>query len=367
MDIQAYLQSYLSAYTPYKTYWNYEDGCVLSGCIALYRATGDSRCRDFVLRYLESRVTPAGGIPSYEDAQYNIDSINCGKALFFAYEQTGDARYRQAIEYVMERLRAHPRCACRSFWHKSIYPNQIWLDGLYMAQPFYMEYEMKFGGKANVSDIVSQFKNVRELMYNAEKGLYYHAYDETLTQPWASPRTGCSPNFWLRSMGWYLMALCDCLSLIDEQLFEHYKALESLFKEAVRGLARYRSKKTGLFFQVIDRAAEPGNYAETSGSAMIAYALLKGARIGVLNDEHYTPLGCDIFESLVREKLRVVEGKPALTDICQVAGLGPGAQRDGSVAYYLSEPRVADDAKGVGPFMMAYAEYLACKETAIGG
>lgn len=363
MDVNAYLKRYLSEYKPYKTYWNYEDGCVLIGAIDLYRATGDADYRDFVLRYVERYVDADGNIPNYECNKYNIDSINCGKALFFALDETGDARYQKAIEFHMQRLREHPRCQCGNFWHKSSYPWQIWLDGLYMAQPFYMAYDMRFGGMANVADIVHQFENVRKYLYDEEKGLYYHAFDEAREQPWADKKTGHSPNFWLRSMGWYLMALVDCMALVNEQLMEHYKALEGIFREAIHGIVRYQDAKTGLFYQVIDHGDDPDNYTETSGSAMIAYALLKGVRIGALLADRYAPIGLRTFEGIVSQKLAVGEdGHMHLNDICQVAGLGPGEKRDGSVAYYLSEPRVADDSKGVGPFMMAYAEWLMAKD-----
>ena len=356
MDIKAYTKAFLAAYTPYKTYWNYEDGCVLKGCIDVYRATGDSDYRDFVLRYLETYVTPEGDIPNYETRQYNIDSINCGKALFFALEETGDERYLKAIEYHMKRLSEHPRCVCNNFWHKENYPNQVWLDGLYMAQPFYMEYEVKFDGLRKADDILAQFANVRKYLYNAEKGLNYHAWDEAKIQPWCDKETGLSPNFWLRSTGWYLMALVDCIGLYGDE------GLKAIFRESLDGVLRYQDAETGLFYQVIDHAETQGNYTETSGSAMIAYALMKGARLGVLDADKYLPIGVRVFESLVANKLKAnADGKVELTDICWVAGLGPGEKRDGSVAYYLSEPRVSDDSKGVGPFMMAWAEYLRTK------
>lgn len=357
MDVNAYLKDYLAGYQHYKTYWNYEDGCVLVGCIDLYEATGEAVYRDFVLAYLAEAVTPAGDIPNYEFRQYNIDSINSGKALFFAWQETGDERYRKAIELHMQRLREHPRCACGNFWHKSLYPQQIWLDGLYMAQPFYMAYEKECDGWAHVEDIVNQFRNVRKYLYCPEKGLYYHACDTVKEQPWANPETGCSPNFWLRSMGWYLMALVDCLDLMDPQL-AGYEELRTLFREAVKGILRYAESETGMFYQVIDHGEHPENYLETSGTAMVAYACMKGVRLGLL-DEDVREAGRKAFESLLREKLvQGQDGKTHLTDICWVAGLGPGEKRDGSVAYYLSEPRVSDDSKGVGPFMMAYGEYL---------
>ncbi|MBQ8556628.1 MAG: glycoside hydrolase family 88 protein [Clostridia bacterium] len=360
MDIKVYFKEYLRKYTPYKSYWNYEDGCILKGCIDLYRATGDAELRQFVLDYVSRYVAQDGSIPNYEMRQYNIDSINSGKALYFALEETGEERYRKAIEFHMQRLREHPRCVCGSFWHKQLYPNQIWLDGLYMAQPFYMEYEMKFGGMEKVADIVSQFKNVRRYLWNGEKGLNYHAYDEAREQFWADQATGCSANFWLRSTGWYLMALIDTIGLCTEQLYEHYRALVDIFRESMAGVLRYQAED-GLFYQVIDHGEVQGNYTETSGSAMIAYSLLKAVRLGILDPEKYLPIARRVFEGLVSHKLRAEEdGVVRLTDICWVAGLGPAKnpQRDGSVAYYLSEPRKSDDSKGVGPFIMAYAEYL---------
>ena len=354
-----FASQYLAGYRHYKSYWNYEDGCVLKGCVDLWQATGDAKYRDFVLRYLRDVVSPEGVILTFPMDKYNIDSINCGKALFFALDETGDQRYRKAMDFLMDRLKTHPRCAVGNYWHKEIYPEQIWLDGLYMAQPFRAEYDVRFGGKKDARDIAEQFKNVRKYLYSEEKQLYYHACDMAKAQPWADRETGKSPNFWLRSMGWYLMALVDCLGSMDKQIYEHYRALEDLFVEAVRGIVRYQDEKTLLWRQVIDRADAAGNYMETSGSAMVIYALFKGVRLGILNGEKYLWLATDAFEALTEQKLRQDErGAWHLWDICQVAGLGPGEKRDGSVAYYLSEPIVPDDAKGVGPYFMAYAEYL---------
>lgn len=360
MDCKAYIKDYLTAYTPYKTYWNYEDGCVLKGCIDLYHATGDEDYRSFVLRYLENYVQQDGTISNYDTAKHSIDSFNCGKALFFALDETGDERYRRAIDFHMERLKQHPRCECGSFWHKENYPNQVWLDGLYMAQPFYMGYEARFDGMAEIQDVISQFKTVRRHLWNQEKGLNYHAWDEVKIQPWCSKETGCSANFWLRSTGWYLMALIDCIDLCPEMLYEHYRALVDLFRESMRGVLRYQDPESKLFYQVIDQADLPGNYTETSGSAMIAYSLLKAVRLGVMNEEKYLPMAEKIMEALMQRKLVEHDGHVELTDICLMAGLSD--TRDGSAAYYLSEPRVSDDSKGVGPFMMAWAEYLQAKK-----
>ena len=356
--VNAFIARFLKDYRPYKTYWNYEDGCVLKGCADLYRATGEPSLRAFVLDYLERFVTPEGDIPNFSTNTYSIDAINCGKALFFGLDETNDPRYRWAMELHIERLKTHPRCACGNFWHKQIYPDQIWLDGLYMAQPFRVAYDMSYGGMKDAADVARQFMNVRKYLYVPEKGLYVHACDMAKQQLWADPETGRSHNFWLRSMGWYLMALVDCLELMDEQLYEHWRALRDLFVEAIDGILRWRDADTGLYYQVIDRAEVEGNYLETSGSAMVLYALFKGVRIGVLDAEAHLENAKCAFENLTALKLRRDDhGDWHLGDICLVAGLGPGEKRDGSVAYYLSEPRVEDDAKGVGPWMMALSEY----------
>ncbi len=357
--IDAFVRQYLSRYQAYKSYWNYEDGCVLLGCADLFEATGDPLFRQFVLEYLDGVISPEGEITNYPADKFNIDSTNCGKVLFFAYDQTGEERYRKAADYLADRLEKHPRCACGNYWHKEIYPEQIWLDGLYMAQPFRVAYDMRFGGKRAAADVANQFLNVRRYLYDEDKKLYYHACDMAKKQPWANKETGRSPNFWLRSMGWYLMALIDCADLMDEQLYEHYRTLVDLFRESAEGIVRYADPATGLYYQVIDRADVKGNYLETSGSAMVIYALLKGVRLGLLDGEIYLEKARGAFESLTREKLKTDEdGACHLEGICAVAGLGPGEKRDGSVAYYLSEPVVRDDAKGVGPYFMALSEYL---------
>ncbi|TAH67122.1 MAG: glycosyl hydrolase family 88 [Anaerolineaceae bacterium] len=361
--VSKFIKGYLDRYRNFKDYWNYEDGCILMGCVQLFKATGDAYYKEFVIRYMEDLIHVDGKISNYKKEEYNIDSINAGKVLFFLYEETGDERYRLAIDTLMDQLATHPRTGCGNFWHKKIYPNQIWLDGLYMAQPFYMAYETKFNQKQGYNDIIKQFDNVRKYMYNEEKGLYYHAFDEAKIQHWANKETGLSANFWLRSMGWYLMALIDTIDEISIEIFEHYKGLEALFKEAVKGILQYQDKnESKLFYQVIDRADIYGNYLETSGTAMIAYSILKGCQVGVLSKEKYQKVGEEILLKLIEHKLIKKDGRIALHGICSVAGLGPGEARDGSVTYYLSEKVVCDDPKGVGPFMMAYASWLMLRD-----
>ncbi|MGN0552017.1 MAG: glycoside hydrolase family 105 protein [Oscillospiraceae bacterium] len=353
-----YINDFLDSYEHYKDYWNYEDGCVLMGCQQLYAATGETKYRDFILNYLDPLIDEDGTITNFEFGKHNIDGFNAGKVLFLAYDETKNEKYRKALDFLISNLKEQPRTKEGNFFHKAIYPNQVWLDGLYMAQPFYMEYETKYNKKENYNDILNQFRNVRKYMYDPEKKLYYHGYDEAKIQPWADKSTGLSPNFWLRSMGWYLMALIDVIDNMSEEIYEQYREYGDLFKEAIDGILQYRDSKTGLFYQVIDHAETEGNYTETSGSAMVAYAVMKAARLEVISREKYADIGMDIFNGLVKEKLVPKENGFELKDICWVAGLGPGEKRDGSVEYYLSEKIVSDDSKGVGPFMMAYAQKL---------
>lgn len=354
-DAQIYVRDYLATHCKGEAHWFYEDGCVLRGCEELYCATGEALYRDFILDYMARAVDGEGHIRHFPTAQQNLDNINAGKTLLFALDETGDARYRRAADFLMDRLATHPRCDCGNYWHKDIYPHQVWLDGLYMAQPFRLAYTLRFGGGRDAADVLAQFANARRLLFDPAKGLYFHACDTRRVQPWADPATGRSPNFWLRAIGWHLLALVDCAQLLPEE-----PTLKALFREAAEGVARRRDGETGLFHQIIDRPDVPGNYIETSGSAMVIAARLKGARLGIIpacGDD------LDAFERLTREKLLPGEdGKRHLTGICRSAGLGPGSRRDGSVAYYLSEPIVSDDGKGVGPFMMALAEYRRAKK-----
>ncbi|MBD5522746.1 MAG: glycosyl hydrolase family 88 [Lachnospiraceae bacterium] len=364
MKAENFIDQYLKGYNNYKKYWNYEDGCVLMGAKKMYDATKDEKYFTFLEEYLKPFVLEDGTITNYQTDKFSIDSINCSKILFFMYDKTGDEKYRKAIEFTMEFLRKHPRCGCGNFIHKQVYPSQIWLDGMYMAQPFYMEYETKYNKKGNYKDIVKQFENVQKYIYDEKKGLCYHAYDEAKEQFWADKTTGCSPNFWLRSMGWYLMALVDVMDKMSIEIYEQYRKIQDIFKLMHKGIMQYQDKETKLFYQVIDRSDVEGNYLETSGSAMIAYAIIKACRLGALSKEKYAASGMEIVESLINYKMIEEGGSLHLTGICSVAGLGPDdrPERDGSVEYYLSEKIVSDDAKGVGPFMMAYGEYLQLKK-----
>ena len=338
-----------------KASWNYIDGCMLTALMEMARITGEEHYSDFVRECIDYFVTEEGEIRTFKPDDCNLDDINEGRVLFELYERTGLEKYRKAAAFLREQLEKHPRTHEGNFWHKAIYPNQVWLDGIYMAQPFYALYEKHFGS-GDYADTVGQIKNVRAKMFDREKGLYYHGYDASRSAFWADPDTGCSKNFWLRSLGWFAVALADLLDILPDG--EQKDSLAAIFMELIGSIDRYVDPDTGLFWQVPDQGGREGNYLETSGSAMVAYATLKGTRLGFLGKE-YAAKGRKTFDGIMEKYLTFTEdGELNLGGICLVAGLGPetNRRRDGSYEYYISEPVVKNDAKGVAPFVLAYTE-----------
>ena len=336
-----------------KVSWNYIDGCMLNCLLELSRITGDGRYAAFVERVAEHFVAEDGSIRTLQPEKANLDDINEGRILFEMYQKTGNQKYRLAADRLRQMLRDQPRTYEGNFWHKAIYPNQVWLDGIYMAQPFYALYEKNFGS-GDYSDIIRQIETVRARMYSPEKGLYYHGYDASKTAFWADPETGCSRNFWLRSLGWFSVALADLMEILPEA---DRAPLAAIFTELMENLRAYADPETGMYWQVPDQPGREGNYLETSGSAMLSYAMLKGARLGLLAPE-FRSLGDKTFHGILDRYLRFTDDGLDLGGICLVAGLGPenNRRRDGSYEYYISEPVVRNDAKGVAPFVLAYTE-----------
>lgn len=343
-----------------KEQWNYEDACILLAAIQLYNATEDGKYQKYVLNYLENYIEPDGNIKTYKKKDYNLDNLAMGRVVIFAYEQTKEERYFKAIHNLLKQIQEQPRTKSGNFWHKKIYPNQIWLDGLFMAQPFYMAYETKFGVHENYKDIVMQFNNVKKLMFDEKDGLYYHGIDESKEVFWADARTGRSKNFWLRSIAWFLMAIIDTMEEISNPMDESYCTLAAIYEESIRGILNYRDKNSGMFYQLVNLPEVQGNYLETSGTVMIAASILKACQMKVIPIEEYSAIGEDILRAIIDEKLVMIEDKLILKDTCKVAGLGPtdNIRRDGSIEYYLSEPIENNDLKGVAALFMAYAQYL---------
>ena len=335
--------------------WNYIDGCMLTALLSLTEITGDSRYAAFAEQVTDHFVRENGEILTFTPEKQQLDDFNEGRVLFPVYRMTGKEKYRRAAEMLHRTLAGQPRTTEGSFWHKKIYPNQVWLDGIYMAQPFEAMYQMTFGN-GDVSDILKQVRIVREKMRDPVTGLYYHGYDASRTAFWADPETGLSRCVWLRALGWFFMALADLAEILHDGA--ERAEIAGIFSDLATSVARYADPETGLYWQVVDQGNREGNYPESSGSSMIACGMLKGARLGIL-DTAFAELGRKTFGTLT-DRLVWKDGEPELGGICLVAGLGPenNRRRDGSFEYYISEPIVANDAKGVAPFTLCYTELL---------
>lgn len=341
-----------------KPHWNYIDGCMMTSLLSLYNETKNRKYINFVKEFIDYYVFEDGTIRGYDKNNFSTDDICESRVLFDLYKIFGDEKYLKAIELTYLQILEQPRTNEGNFWHKKIYPNQVWLDGLFMAQPFYTKYETFINNKKNYGDIKHQFEVVRKRMFNEHKKLYYHGYDASKLMFWADQKTGLSKNFWLRAMGWYVVAIVDVLEdYQDEETKQSF--FKPLLKEIIDGLLQYQDKNSHLFYQVVDLPQEKGNYLEASGSALISYAILKGCRLNAL-DASYLDVGLNIFNGITKMYLNEVNGNLNLGGICLVAGLGPenNLRRDGSFNYYVSEPVVENDAKGVGPLIMAYTEVI---------
>lgn len=355
--LQDYFDGYARGYEYYKGgAWCYEDGCLYRGLIALYEATGNDRWLGHLLRLISRQVDEDGNLVGYASDEFNIDNILAGRALLFLDRLTGERKWRQGAAALARQLETHPRTQSDVYWHKLRYPHQIWLDGLYMALPFKVEYGQATDRPDMVEDAIRQFATALDLTYDRKAELYRHGYDEARKQPWADAGTGLSPAHWARSIGWLTMAFADLI----ENLPEGQKRRE-ITSRATALASRLLTLRTAdhRWLQVIDRPDEPQNYAESSATAMFSYFLQKLARLG--GPLSHAEFGRASLQSLARhELLKSADGHFRLHNICCVAGLGGfnGQYRDGTVQYYLSEEIRPDDIKGVGPLMMAHAETL---------
>lgn len=336
--------------------WNYETGLILLALWKLAERTGDSVLRAFVVNHASFLVDAAGSIRGYRAEEYNLDQINSGKLLLELYEYSGDGRYVAAAAALRRQLADHPRTAAGGFWHKKIYPNQMWLDGLYMQAPFAVRWALMNGDGELAEDVCDQLVLVADKTRDPATGLLRHAWDESRTQLWADPATGRSPHPWGRAMGWYLMALADVVELLPAD-HPRRSGLAELCAQVCRTVLEYRDGATLLWFQILDQAGRPGNYPEASASAMFCYALAKAVRLDLLPREPVAAAARDSFAALTKRYLMVDgAGEASLAGICKVAGLGGDPYRDGSFAYYIGEPVVSDDFKGTGPYILAALE-----------
>ncbi|MFD1134498.1 glycoside hydrolase family 88/105 protein [Paenibacillus urinalis] len=340
----------------YNEKWSYDYGVILKGFERLWRITGDQQYFDYIKSNMDHFIQEDGSIRGYRQDEHNIDHLNNGKLLYVLYKETGEDKYKLAASTLRKQLLTHPRTSEGAFWHKEIYPYQIWLDGLYMGSPFYLEYLLTFESEGDLGDVTKQFILCEKHTRDDRTGLLFHAWDEKRVQPWCDKSTGLSPNFWGRSLGWFLMAITDVLELLPKDHAD-YNELERIFKDTLTAVADFQDAESGVWYQVVNEAGRKGNYLEASASSMFTYAMAKGIRLGLLGSEWNNPLQ-RAFQGLIAEFiLETKEGWLNLNKTCQVAGLGGADRRDGTYAYYISEPIITNDQKGLGAFLLACAEY----------
>ena len=316
----------------------------------MWHYTGDRKYYDYVAEWADTLINDKGEIHLYEMADYNLDFINTGKVLFDVYDETGDPKYKKAMDVLVRQLARQPRTHEGAFWHKLIYPYQIWLDGLYMASPFLARYGATFDKPELIDDAVKQFLICARRTFDNRTGLYFHAYDESRNQRWADPTTGHSPNFWGRSMGWWFMALVDVLDYVPEN-HPRRADLITIIKGMAVTLPEYQDKD-GLWYQVLDQIDREGNFPEASVTSQFMYAYAKAVNKGYI-DSSYIEVAQKAYDGLRKELLKKNPDKTwTLTRCCAVGGLGGSKYRDGSFDYYIHERMRDNDAKATGPFIM---------------
>lgn len=336
--------------------WNYTQGLMGLAFMRLNEATKDERYYEYARGYADSLIDSEGVIFRYKQENYNLDHVNPGKMMFLLYDRTRDQRYEKVIHTLRDQLESQPRTAEGGFWHKKIYPDQMWLDGLYMGAPFYAEYALRYNRPQDFSDVVNQFLIVAARTWDPATGLYRHAFDASKKMAWADSVTGQAPHAWGRAMGWFSMAIVDVLDFLPEEQAGRKQLIDILRRMAVI-LTEIQDPATGGWYQVLDRSGEEGNYIETSCTAMFAYSIFKGVRMGYL-DAEYLATAQKAYQGLLDNFIVTApDGLVSMKNICGVAGLGGDPYRDGSYEYYIGEIIRDNDPKGVGPFIMASLEY----------
>lgn len=334
--------------------WDYVHGLVLTSFEELNKQFPKKIYQDYIKNYVDNLVQNDGSIATYKIDSYNIDMIVAGRLLFNLYESTKETKYLTALQTLKKQIEEQPRTISGGFWHKKIYPNQMWLDGLYMGEPFYAQYTKTFENGKNFDDIAKQFELIEKNDKDPKTKLLYHAWDESKQMAWANKNTGTSPNFWSRSLGWYAMALVDVLDYFPKE-HPKYNQLVNYLNELANAITPFQHK-TGLWYQVTDKGALKGNYLEGSGTAMFVYALAKGVNKGYL-PKKYKKKALKGFNGITKHLIKTNEnGEIIITQVCAVAGLGGNPYRDGSFEYYINEKKKDNDPKATGPFILAALE-----------
>ncbi len=336
--------------------WNYELGVVLMGFEKLGALTGDDKYFLYTKNMIDHFISSNGEIRTYQMEEYNSDNIPTGRQLLHLYQRTKEEKYKTAATLLYRQLAWQPRNKVGGYWHKLKYPTQMWLDGLYMIEPFAAAYAVMFNDTQKYDDIVNQFVWMEKYSRDGKTGLLYHGWDESKLQRWANPVTGQSPEFWSRAMGWYMMALVDVLDQLPAN-YARRKELVAILNRLSTALIQFQDAKEGVWWQVTNKAAQELNYVESSSSAMFLYALSKAVNKKYI-PAAFIPAITKAWNGIVKNFVRV-DAAGAVHYIQAVAGAGLGGipYRDGTYDYYVKEPKRDDDLKAIGPFIQACIEY----------
>lgn len=348
------------------TKWSYDMGVVLKGFEGLWMSTGDPKYFNAIQSKIDFFVQNDGTIKGYEADEYNIDHVNNGKLLLLLYRVTQKEKYLKAAQVLREQLRHHPRTNEGGFWHKKVYPYQMWLDGLYMGEPFYAEYAMLMHEDPAFNDIANQFIWMEKHARDPKTGLLYHAWDESKQMRWANKQTGTSSFFWSRAMGWYGDAIVDVLDYFPAN-HPKRQALIDILNRLVNAVEKQQDKSTGLWYDIMNYNG-PGkekNYFEASASSQFVYAIAKGIRKGYLPAAKLS-IAKKGYDGILKQFIQVENGQTNLTGTVKVSGLGGNPYRDGSFEYYMSEPVIVNDPKGIGAFLLASNEIEISQTTSAG-
>ncbi len=345
--------------------WAYDQCVVLKGIEGLWLRTGDKKYFDYIQKSMDFFVNDDGSIRTYKLSNYNIDNVLCGRSLLMLYNVLGKEKYYKAAATLRDQLRTQPRTGEGGFWHKQIYPSQMWLDGLYMGETFYADWAKTFHEDTAFNDIAKQFMLMEKLARDPKTGLLYHGYDESRQQQWADKTTGRSPNVWARAMGWYGMALVDVLENFPANNAGR-DSLERILNRFAAAVVKYQDKKTGLWYDIVDMPGKDKNYVEASASSMLVYTLAKGVRLGALASSKYLPAAKKGYAGIISNFIKTENGQVNLHGTVSVSGLGGTPYRDGSYDYYTGEKVVVNDPKGVGAFLLASNEMEIIPGKAVG-
>lgn len=358
-----------------KPKWSYVMGIEMEGMLDTYLTYKNEDILNYLKQYPAKMIDDMGNVTGYQYADFNLDNVRTAKFIYRMYQLSNEKRAGEltALNTIFKQLEKQPRTKDGVWWHKAVYAYQVWLDGIFMGLPYYTLSAAQLKGEKKAmkyyNDAVDQITKTDRRTYDEATGLWKHAWDETHEMFWANKETGLSQHTWARALGWYTMAMVEVLDALPQDFSRRGEVIE-LFQKAMQAVVNYQDKKTGVWYDVLD-VKDPRNYLEATASSMFAYCLLKGARMGYLDDS-FRQAGIKAYEGIIKQFIKINNDKTiSLTQCCSVSGLGPGVskkvlkaapkvkentKRDGSFEYYISEPIRDNDAKGVGPFIWASLE-----------